>query len=243
PVWKPTDRYLPEEDPLQRVAQAASPAHVFYYHCDHIGTPYMMMDELGDVVWEATYRAWGETQDVIARVSQAVGIAARNPIRFQGQQEDSETGLSYTRNRYYDSSSGRFISQDPLGVLGGINAYQYAPSPTQWIDPLGLRKRLGCKGKFHSFHDFDLPEDKLFASDAVQFRLANKTLIERMNTDPEYRRDMLGRNPALLDWMKDPDLSKSPPGMTWHHNDAPGLLNLVSFDDHRDGMDASLPRR
>lgn len=58
-----------------------------------------------------------------------------------------------------------------------------------------------------------MPEDKLFASDAVQFRMADKALIERMNTDPEYRRDMLGRNPALLDWMKDPDLSKSPPNM------------------------------
>ena len=152
----------------------------------------------------------------------------------QGQQFDSETGLAYNRHRYYDPSNERFISQDPLGVLGGTNAYQYVPSPTQWTDPLGLRKRLGCKGKFHSFHDFELPEDKLFASDAVQFRPANKTLIERMNTDTEYRRDMLGRNPALLNWMKDLDLSKSPPGMTWHHNDAPGVLNLVSFDDHRD---------
>lgn len=59
--------------------------------------------------------------------------------------------------------------------------------------------------------------------------MANKALIERMNTDPEYRRDMLSRNPALLDWMKDPDLSKSPPNMTWHHNDAPGVLNLVAM--------------
>ncbi|MPV71353.1 HNH endonuclease [Burkholderia sp. BE17] len=99
---------------------------------------------------------------------------------------------------------------------------------------MGLRKRAGCPGKFHSFNDFDLPQDKFFASDAVQFRLANKALIDRMNTDAAFRRDMLGRNPALSDWMKDPDLSKSPVGMTWHHNDEPGVLNLVSFDDHRD---------
>ncbi|TAM54199.1 MAG: RHS repeat protein, partial [Paraburkholderia sp.] len=85
PVWKSTDRYLPEEDPLQRVAQPAAQAHVFYYQCDHIGTPYMMTDEAGDVVWEATYKAWGETQEVIARVSKAVGVAPGNSIRFQGQ--------------------------------------------------------------------------------------------------------------------------------------------------------------
>jgi RHS repeat-associated protein len=138
PVWKSTDRYLPEEDPLQRIAHPISPAHLFYYHCDHIGTPYMMTDELGDVVWEATYRAWGETQDVIARASQAAGSVPRNSLRFQGQQVDDESGQHYTRNRYYDPSSGRFVSQDPIKLLGGINIYQYGPNPIAWTDPLGL---------------------------------------------------------------------------------------------------------
>lgn len=58
-------------------------------------------------------------------------------------------------------------------MQGGANAYAYAPNPVQWVDPFGLRKRLGCRGKFHSFHDVDLPDDKLFASDGVQFRIAN----------------------------------------------------------------------
>lgn len=52
PVWTSTDRYLPEEDPLQHIPQPVAQAHLFYYHCDHIGTPYMMTDELGDVVWD-----------------------------------------------------------------------------------------------------------------------------------------------------------------------------------------------
>ena len=33
---------------------------------------------------------------------------------------------------------GRFVSQDPIGLLGGINVYKYAPNPTRWIDPSGL---------------------------------------------------------------------------------------------------------
>ncbi|WP_277431684.1 RHS repeat-associated core domain-containing protein, partial [Trinickia sp. Y13] len=140
PVWKSTDRYLPEEDPLQRVAQPAAQAQVFYYQCDHIGTPYMMTDEAGDVVWEATYKAWGETQEVIARVSKAAGVTPGNSIRFQGQQFDPETGLHYNRHRYYDAASGRFISMDPIGLAGGINLHQYAPNPIQWIDPLGLSR-------------------------------------------------------------------------------------------------------
>ncbi|HBO82721.1 MAG TPA: hypothetical protein DD502_31810, partial [Cupriavidus sp.] len=39
----------------------------------------------------------------------------------------------------YDPGSGRFTSKDPIGLAGGINVYQYAPNPTGWVDPLGLR--------------------------------------------------------------------------------------------------------
>jgi len=60
------------------------------------------------------------------------------PFRFQGQQSDQETGLHYNRFRYYDPVVGRFVSQDPIGLAGGINIYQYTPSSTFWIDPLGL---------------------------------------------------------------------------------------------------------
>ncbi len=40
--------------------------------------------------------------------------------------------------RYYDPAIGRFITQDPLGVLGGENLYVYAPNPISWVDPTGL---------------------------------------------------------------------------------------------------------
>ena len=36
---------------------------------------------------------------------------------------------------------GRFVSQDPIGLLGGDNFYRYAANPIKWIDPLGLS---GC---------------------------------------------------------------------------------------------------
>lgn len=59
-------------------------------------------------------------------------------LRFQGQYYDQETGLHYNRFRYYDPDCGRFFSQDPIGLLGGINIYHYAPNPVEWTDPLGL---------------------------------------------------------------------------------------------------------
>jgi uncharacterized protein RhaS with RHS repeats len=39
---------------------------------------------------------------------------------------------------------GRYVSADPIGLAAGANAYQYAPNPSSWIDPLGLAKRCGC---------------------------------------------------------------------------------------------------
>jgi uncharacterized protein RhaS with RHS repeats len=44
----------------------------------------------------------------------------------------------YNRYRYYDPDTGRFISKDPIGLLGGGNVYQYADNPTGWIDSRGL---------------------------------------------------------------------------------------------------------
>jgi len=49
--------------------------------------------------------------------------------------------------RYYDPESGRFTQQDPIGLLGGINNYQYAPNPIGWVDPLGLV----CKERYERY--------------------------------------------------------------------------------------------
>lgn len=65
--------------------------------------------------------------------------------RFQGQQHDPETGLSLNRHRYYDASVGRFISNDPIGLAGGLNPFQYADNPIMWTDPLGLASKLMCR--------------------------------------------------------------------------------------------------
>ena len=149
-------------------------------------------------------------------------------LRFQGQYYDEETGLHYNRFRYYDPNVGRFVSQDPIGLAGGNNYYTYAPNPIAWIDLFGLR----CKGVFHSFHDYKLPDEKLFASDKVQFRLANKNLLEQLAKQPAMRKDLLRRHPEMGEWLKKPDMSGSPTGYTWHHDDQTGLLKLVDFGDH-----------
>ncbi|EOK6269252.1 RHS repeat-associated core domain-containing protein, partial [Escherichia coli] len=55
-----------------------------------------------------------------------------------GQQYDEESGLYYNRHRYYDPLQGRYITQDPIGLKGGWNFYQYPLNPISEIDPQGL---------------------------------------------------------------------------------------------------------
>ncbi|CAD9226809.1 hypothetical protein BCEN4_60007 [Burkholderia cenocepacia] len=63
---------------------------MFYYHCDQIDTPQLPTDDAGDVVWEASYKAGGDAQDVITRVSKSTVIVSKNPLRFHAQQVDEK---------------------------------------------------------------------------------------------------------------------------------------------------------
>lgn len=103
---------------------------VFPVVCDHLGTPRELLDTNGDIVWKAKYSTWGMTKVLIDEVD--------CPIRFQGQWFDAESGLHYNRFRYYDPENGRYISQDPIRLNGGVNQYAYVFDPNMWIDPLGL---------------------------------------------------------------------------------------------------------
>ncbi len=118
--------------PLARVDQQEGEAEnkVYYFHTDQIGTPLEMTDAEGQIVWQAKYRAWGAVEKLV------VNEVEQN-LRFQGQYFDVETGLHYNTFRYYDPEIGRFITQDPIGLAGGVNLYQYAPNPIRWTDALG----------------------------------------------------------------------------------------------------------
>jgi RHS repeat-associated protein len=103
------------------------------YHNDHLGTPRELTDERGEVVWSASY-------DVYGRLNLLQANESENQIRFQGQYEDRETGLHYNFHRYFDPESARYINKDPIGLLGGLNPYDYTLNPVNWVDPLGLEE-------------------------------------------------------------------------------------------------------
>jgi RHS repeat-associated protein len=105
---------------------------------DHIGTPFVAFDKEGKQVWGATYNLWGEISTADDKEF--------CPFRWPGQYEDIETGFYYNRFRYYDPNIGQYISQDPIGLLGGLGLYSYVDDPTVWTDPLGLAKSPGGCG-------------------------------------------------------------------------------------------------
>ena len=121
-----------------RLPQWDSGAQVLYIHTDHLGTPRELSDIHGHIRWSASYQTWGNTLRIEQSAQQQNHLPQLQPLRFQGQYFDPETGLHYNRFRYYDPDIGRFISQDPIGLAGGNNLYQYAANPVSWIDPLGL---------------------------------------------------------------------------------------------------------
>ena len=135
--------YSIRRDPLWKTRkQSKGFDDVWFYHCDHLGTPQEMSDHTGAFIWKAQYKAWGECKAEKAKSSffENSEIISNN-IRFQGQYFDQETGLHYNRYRYYSPYVGRFISKDPIGLLGGYNVYAYTLNPVGWIDPLGLNPK------------------------------------------------------------------------------------------------------
>ncbi|MCS3836091.1 RHS repeat-associated protein [Pseudomonas sp. JAI111] len=114
----------------------------FYYQLDHLGTPQELTDYSGDIIWAAQYTAYGR----LTRLNRDTHQVLDQPLRFQGQYFDAETGLHYNRHRYYNPDVGRYLTPDPSGLAGGLNGYQYTRNPTGWVDPLGLSECPGGDG-------------------------------------------------------------------------------------------------
>lgn len=101
-----------------------------YYFDDQLGSTIALTDSLGHINATYTYDAYGNTT--------AHTGSATTPLRYAGQYTDAETGLLYLRNRYYDPSTGQFLSRDPAVAVTQM-AYIYADeNPLKEVDPLGL---------------------------------------------------------------------------------------------------------
>ena len=96
-----------------------------------------MTDKDGNLVWFGNYYGWG-----ILKNETNIFRTAHQPFHLQNQYADRETGLHYNFFRYYEPDVGRFVNQDPIGLLGGENLYQFALNSLIWFDPLGLKVKI-----------------------------------------------------------------------------------------------------
>jgi RHS repeat-associated protein len=107
-------------------------------------TSTLASDALGDVVAELDVDGTATTSYGYGPFGQTIsyGLPSDNTYRFAGTQDDGN-GLAYAQHRYYDTTTGRFLSEDPLGLAGGdVNYYRYVGNdPINWADPNGLTRK------------------------------------------------------------------------------------------------------
>jgi len=126
--------YLPAQDLPAQMADANGTYNV---HGDRMQTPRLLTDSLQHVVWRSFGDAYGKTTVDENPDGDAITVTLNQ--RFPGQYYDQETGMSYNRFRYYDPGLHRYVTADPLGLLGGSNVYLYAnDNPVSRYDAFGL---------------------------------------------------------------------------------------------------------
>ena len=86
------------------------------------------------------------------------------------------SGHLYRRNRYYDPATGRFTQEDPIGLAGGVNAYEYANGdPVSFSDPYGLCAQGGDTTKVEICSaEADLPLNGFFHVEHRWLRTSTK---------------------------------------------------------------------
>jgi RHS repeat-associated protein len=104
-------------------------------YTDGLGSTLALTGGTGGVQTSYTYEPYGKS-------TSSGADATNNPFQFTGREWDGATGLQFNRARYYNPTWGRFISEDPIGLVGGMNVYGYSGgSPTLLGDPSGLLLR------------------------------------------------------------------------------------------------------
>ncbi|CAJ3976510.1 rhsD protein [Burkholderia pseudomallei] len=148
-----------------------SSATQYVFHTDPNGAPVRLTDLSGAIVWEGRYGPWGKVSPV------EMQAAFDQPLRFQGQYCDPESGLHYNRYRYYDPAIGQFLNPDPIRLLGGVNLYAYAPNGLSWFDPLGL-SGIPVKPNPHYFGHYDTTVQRDVRAAVKQYLKDNPKLKE-----------------------------------------------------------------
>lgn len=137
--WSVATTYLSDLGIDNKLRQTSSTTGVSYYLSDHLGSTAGLTDASGNMVEQVAYDSYGNSAG-----------SAFTRYTYTGRERDPDTGLLYYRARFYDPQLGRFVNEDPIGLLGGLNLFAYVENrPTNGIDPFGLQQLapLGRNGR------------------------------------------------------------------------------------------------
>ncbi|MEJ1970017.1 MAG: RHS repeat-associated core domain-containing protein [Rhizomicrobium sp.] len=137
--------------PVALVDHSTGSATLYYIHTDHLNRPQKITDASATIVWDGAFDPFGNAASVTGTLT--------NPLRFPGQYQDTETNLAQNWFRDYDSTIGRYIESDPIGLIGGINLYAYAGNnPLTRLDIQGLvTLQIGFAGSLSLPFGFIVP--------------------------------------------------------------------------------------
>lgn len=137
--WSAATTYLNSLGVDNHLRQTSATSGVSYYLTDHLGSTAGLASVAGNVIEQTSYDSFGNS-----------GGSVRTRYTYSGRERDPDTGLLFYRTRFYDPAIGRFLSEDPMGLMGGLNLYAYVENePTNNSDPFGLQRLapLGRNGQ------------------------------------------------------------------------------------------------
>ena len=126
---------------LALTVHTGTAAKTYFALSDHLGSVHAMVDESGTIVESYRFDAWGRVLGVYNGSGNTLTESAiGNRILWQGREYSWKTGLYYFRARWYDPITGRWMSNDPIGISGGLNQYCFCGNnPVNFTDPMGLQ--------------------------------------------------------------------------------------------------------
>jgi RHS repeat-associated protein len=152
---------------------------------DHVGTPAVAYDDAGRSAWLMQLDLYGVPREAQSGSNEPIPC----PWRWQGQYADGDVDLYYNRFRYYHPQLGGYISQDPIGVDGGLAPYAYVQDPLTWIDPFGLAGWV-----FDPTRDVDLTGGKGTYRDALDEAFRRTGIPREKFKASQWQRTIYGKS-------------------------------------------------
>lgn len=182
-------------------------------------------------------KLWGKLESEHIALGKLSVEKSEAPIRFGSEKEEffcDDLTLHRLTNEVSNKStntvdevkSPRHIST----INEGLEGQTYPGTNVEYrrrTFTVNGEKVEGVFPRFESKFDTTLPKDLLNASDTEQFKYCTQRLAKRIETDPDFAAQF---TPRQIEQIKNGEPRIS--GLTWHHNEVPGKMQLVNADVH-----------